>query len=75
MKKCAPPVLKAGSSGILFFSLRKNFKPFYLGNSQLEINNLLQNVQYPRDNPRLQRHFKDFKHYKANEIRTFILNS
>ena len=55
--------------------LHSHDKPFYLGNSQMEINKLLQNVQYPRDYPRLQRHFKDFKHYKANEIKTFILNS
>jgi hypothetical protein len=50
-------------------------KPYYLGNSQLCINELLQNIQYPSDYPRLQRHFKDFVHYKANEIKSFLLNA
>jgi hypothetical protein len=36
---------------------------------------LLQNIQYPSDHPRLQRHFKDFVHYKANEIKNFLLNA
>ena len=50
-------------------------QPFYLGNSQIGINNLLQNIQYLSDYPRLQRKFQVYKHYQANEIKSFIMNA
>ena len=59
----------------LLVDTSKSNEPYYLGNSQTKINDLLQKIQYPSDYPRLQRKFNDFKQYQANEIKTFIMNA
>jgi hypothetical protein len=53
-----------------------NFRQnFYLGNRLNDIGNLLSKIQYPSDYNRLQRHIKDFGKFKANELRTFLINA